>query len=84
MAGPFFKNWLALSASSVLLLGCGDDEAPVPPPRAGLDEASARPRRNGRSRPKPYEFIGLGAMDVTKPYEFVGFELPLAQQEKFG
>ena len=23
--------------------------------------------------PKPYEFIGFGAMDVTKPYEFIGF-----------
>ena len=22
---------------------------------------------------KPYEFIGFGAMDVTKPYEFLGF-----------
>ncbi len=22
---------------------------------------------------KPYEFIGFGAMDVTKPYEFIGF-----------
>ncbi len=22
---------------------------------------------------KPYEFICLGAMDVTKPYEFTGF-----------
>jgi hypothetical protein len=21
----------------------------------------------------PYEFIGFGAMDVTKPYEFIGF-----------
>jgi hypothetical protein len=21
---------------------------------------------------KPYEFIGFGAMDVTKPYEFIG------------
>ncbi len=23
--------------------------------------------------PKPYEFIGFRAMDVTKPYEFIGF-----------
>ncbi len=23
--------------------------------------------------PKPYKFIGFGAMDVTKPYEFIGF-----------
>ena len=23
--------------------------------------------------PKPNEFIGFGAMDVTKPYEFIGF-----------
>jgi hypothetical protein len=22
---------------------------------------------------KPYEFIRFGAMDVTKPYEFIGF-----------
>ncbi len=22
---------------------------------------------------KPYEFIGFGAMEVTKPYEFIGF-----------
>ena len=22
---------------------------------------------------KPYEFIGFGAMAVTKPYEFIGF-----------
>ncbi len=22
---------------------------------------------------KPLEFIGFGAMDVTKPYEFIGF-----------
>ena len=22
---------------------------------------------------KPYEFIGLGAMDVTKPYKFIWF-----------
>ncbi len=22
---------------------------------------------------KPYEFTGFGAMDVTKPYEFIGF-----------
>ena len=26
--------------------------------------------------PKPYEFIGFGAMDVTKPYEFIGFWYP--------
>ncbi len=24
---------------------------------------------------KPYEFIGFGAMDVTKPYEFIGFHI---------
>ncbi len=23
--------------------------------------------------PKPYEFIGFGAMEVPKPYEFIGF-----------
>ena len=23
--------------------------------------------------PKPYKFIGFGAMDVTKPYKFIGF-----------
>ncbi len=23
--------------------------------------------------PKPYEFIGFGAVEVTKPYEFIGF-----------
>ncbi len=23
--------------------------------------------------PKHYEFIGFGAMEVTKPYEFIGF-----------
>ena len=23
--------------------------------------------------PKPYEFIGSGAMEVTKPYEFIRF-----------
>ncbi len=24
-------------------------------------------------RPPPYEFMGFGAMDVTKPYKFIGF-----------
>ena len=23
--------------------------------------------------PKPYKFIGFGAMEVTKPYKFIGF-----------
>ncbi len=27
----------------------------------------------GRQELEPYEFIGLGAMDVTKPYEIIGF-----------
>jgi hypothetical protein len=26
---------------------------------------------------KPYEFIGFGAMEVTKPYEFIGFGAPM-------
>ncbi len=25
------------------------------------------------ANPKPYEFIGFGAMAVTKPYQFIGF-----------
>jgi hypothetical protein len=30
--------------------------------------------RGGRLHgPKPYEFRGFGAMDVTKLYEFIGF-----------
>ena len=32
------------------------------------------PRSSGPwSAAGPYEFIGLGAMDVTKPYKFIGF-----------
>ncbi len=26
--------------------------------------------------PKPFDFIGFGAMDVTKPYEFIVFGGP--------
>jgi hypothetical protein len=29
--------------------------------------------RETEKMPKPYEFIGFGAMDVTKPCKFIGF-----------
>ena len=42
--------------------------------RVGLARARAGVRRamDLATTPKPYEFIGFGAMDATKPYEFIG------------
>ncbi len=34
--------------------------------------------------PKPYEFIGFGAMDVTKPYEFIWLGARLATITRVG
>ncbi len=51
----------------------GSRACPGPWECPGLRCDRVRGIPEARVYPKPYEFIGFGAMEVTKPYKFIGF-----------
>ncbi len=46
----------------------------MPPGGPPLPGVASLPARGGDKKgPKPYKFIGFGALYVTRPYKFIGF-----------